>query len=167
MTRPFSKTLLDAAANVLAVAKARKLTVVTAESCTSGLLASVLSEAPGASDLLHGGFVTYTKANKTAALGVSSELLSAKSAVCEEVARAMAEGALERSPADVAAAITGVAGPDPDEDDNPVGLAFIAVARRGFATRVLKKDYGDKGRDEVREFAMRDALSALRQIMEA
>ena len=167
MNRPFSKTLLDAAAEVLALAKARKLTVVTAESCTSGLLASVLSEAPGASDLLHGGFVTYTKANKTAALGVPSELLTAKSAVCEEVARKMAEGALERSPADVAAAITGVAGPDPDEDDNPVGLAFIAVARRGFATRALKKNYGDKGRDEVREFAMRDALSTLRQIIEA
>src|SRR3569832_2135562 len=109
MIRPFTKASLDAAEYVLASAKDRKLTVVTAESCTSGLLASLLSEAPGASEFLHGGFVTYTKANKTAALGAPEDLLTAKTAVCEEVARAMAEGALERSPADVAAAITGVA----------------------------------------------------------
>jgi nicotinamide-nucleotide amidase len=167
MIRPFTKASLDAAEDVLALAKARKLTVVTAESCTSGLLASLLSEAPGASELLHGGFVTYTKANKTAALGVPEEVLKAKTAVCEEVARAMAQGALQRSPADVAAAITGVAGPEPDEDGNPVGLVFIAVARRGFDTRVIRKTYRDAGRDEVRECAMRDALSALRQIIAA
>lgn len=167
MIRPFAKASLDAAEDVLALAKDRKLTVVTAESCTSGLLASLLSEAPGASELLHGGFVTYTKANKTAALGVPQDLLTAKTAVCEEVARAMAEGALQRSPADVAAAITGVAGPEPDEDGNPVGLVFIAVARRGFDTRVMKKTYRDAGRDEVRECAIRDALSALRHMIAA
>jgi nicotinamide-nucleotide amidase len=167
MIKPFTKASLDAAEDVLALAKDRKLTVVTAESCTSGLLASLLSEAPGASELLHGGFVTYTKANKTAALGVPEDMLTAKTAVCEDVVRAMAEGALQRSPADVAAAITGVAGPEPDEDGNPVGLVFIAVARRGFDTRVVKETYGDAGRDEVRERAIRDALSALRQIIAA
>ena len=166
MSRPFEKASVDAAQDVLGLAEAKKLTLITAESCTCGLLASLLSEAKGASELLHGGFVTYTKANKTAALGVKDELLRGKGAVCEEVARAIAEGALQRSPADVAVAITGVAGPEPDDDGNPVGLMFIAVARHGFATRVVEKNYRDTGRDEVRECVMRDALAELRRMME-
>jgi len=165
MIRPFAKASLNAAEDVLRLAAAKKLTLITAESCTGGLLASLLSEAKGASDLLHGGFVTYTKLNKTVSLGVPAALLRAKGAVCEDVARAMAEGALERSPAEVAVAITGVAGPDADEDGNPVGLVFIGVARRGLATRVMKKNYGDPGREEVRECAMRDALAALREMI--
>jgi nicotinamide-nucleotide amidase len=104
---------------------------VTAESCTAGKLSALLSEAPGAGEHLHGSFVTYTKANKVKVLGVESGLLRAKGAVCREVAVAMAEGALHRSPADVAVAVTGVAGPDPDEDGNPVGLVCVAVARDG------------------------------------
>ncbi|HEY6992109.1 MAG TPA: CinA family protein [Xanthobacteraceae bacterium] len=158
---PFSTRLAEAAKEVLLRAKAENLGIVTAESCTSGLLASVLSEAPGAAELLHGGFVTYTKRNKAVALGVSEALLKTKGAVCEEVARAMAEGALERSPADLSVAITGVAGPSPDEDGNPVGLVCIAIARRGFPTCYLQKNYGDIGRDAVRESAMQDALAAL------
>jgi nicotinamide-nucleotide amidase len=146
---------------LLARAKAGGFGLITAESCTSGLLASVLSEAPGAAQLLHGGFVTYTKENNAVALGVSAALLKTKGAVCEEVARAMAEGALERSPAEVSVAITGVAGPLPDADGNPVGLVCIAVARRGFPTSSMQQDYGDIGRDALRERAMQDALAAL------
>jgi nicotinamide-nucleotide amidase len=157
----FNSTLVEAAKAVLARAKAGGLGIVTAESCTSGLLASVLSEAPGAAELLHGGFVTYTKENKAVALGVSTTLLKTKGAVCEEVARAMAEGALARSPAEVSVAITGVAGPSSDEDGNPVGLVCIAVARRGFPTSSMQQDYGDIGRDAVRERAIQDALAAL------
>src|ERR1700704_5413125 len=100
----FKPALLEAAREVLAFAKEKSLSIITAESCTSGLLASVLSEAPGAANLLHGGFVTYTKRNKTVALGVPEETLITKGAVNEEVARAMAEGALKRSPADMSAA---------------------------------------------------------------
>jgi nicotinamide-nucleotide amidase len=158
---PFSPDLVEAAQKVLAGAKAGNLGIVTAESCTSGLLASVLSEAPGAADLLHGGFVAYTKQNKVVALGVSEALLKTKGAVCEDVACAMAEGALERSPAEISVAITGVAGPSPDEDGNPVGLVCIATARRGFPTNYLQRNYGDVGRDAVRECAIRDALAAL------
>ena len=116
-----SQSLLNAAERVMALAKEKRLTLVTAESCTSGLLAAVLSEAPGAAELLHGGFVTYTKCHKTIALGVPEALLTRKGAVCPEVAAAMAQGALARSAADLATAITGVAGPSPDEDGNPVG----------------------------------------------
>jgi nicotinamide-nucleotide amidase len=159
----FKPALLEAAREVLAFAKEKSLSIITAESCTSGLLASVLSEAPGAANLLHGGFVTYTKRNKTVALGVPEETLITKGAVNEEVARAMAEGALKRSPADMSAAITGVAGPSPDEDGNPVGLVCIAIARRGFPTNHFEKNYGKIDRDAVRERAMADALAALSQ----
>jgi nicotinamide-nucleotide amidase len=166
-TTAFSSSLIEAADDVLGRAKEADLGIVTAESCTSGLLACVLSEAPGAAELLHGGFVTYTKRNKTVALGVSESLLQAKGAVSEEVARDMAEGALERSPADVSVAITGVAGPSPDEDGNPVGLVCIATARRGSATRSVRKNHGDIGRDAVREKAIRDALILLKQVLTA
>lgn len=156
-----NQSLLNAAERVMALAKEKRLTLVTAESCTSGLLATALSEAPGAADLLHGGFVTYTKCHKTIALGVSEALLARKGAVSPEVATAMAEGALARSAADLAAAITGVAGPSPDEDGNPVGLVCIAVARRGFSTVHVRKEYGEIGREAIREQAMAEALAQL------
>ena len=156
------------AQRVMALAEARGLGLITAESCTAGLLASALSEAPGAGAVLHGGFVTYTKAHKTAALGVPAELLRERGAVCPEVAAAMAEGALRRSPAKIALAITGVAGPATDEDGNPVGRVCLALARRGEPTLTLERDYGDRGRDRVRELAMRDVLVELeRRLSEA
>jgi nicotinamide-nucleotide amidase len=141
--------LPDLAERALAAAGRRNLTIVTAESCTAGKLSALLSEAPGAGEHLHGSFVTYTKANKVEALGVDAGLLKAKGAVCREVAVAMAEGALHRSPADVAVAITGVAGPDPDEDGNPVGLVCIAVARDGFGPLPVERKYGEIGRENV------------------
>jgi nicotinamide-nucleotide amidase len=165
--RRISADLAAMAKKVLALASERDLGFVTAESCTSGLLANALSEAPGAAELLHGGFVTYTKANKTAALGVPADLLRTRGAVCPEVAIAMAEGALARSPADVAIAITGVAGPDEDEDGNPVGLVFIAVARKSLPSVVLERRYGDLGRDAVRERAMIDALREVERLLGA
>ena len=100
-------------------------------------------------------------------LGVDSALLARKGAVCGDVARAMATGALERSPADVAVAITGVAGPDPDEDGNPVGLVCIAVARAGHAPVVVERRYGDIGREDVQARAMADALEELIRISKA
>ena len=137
------------------------MSIVTAESCTAGRLAALLSEAPGAAEYLHGGFVTYTKLNKTRSLGISAALLEQKGAVCCDVAVAMAEGALARSPADVAVSITGVAGPDPDEDGNPVGLVFIAVARHDHEATYAEKHYGDLGRDAICERAMEDVLIEL------
>jgi len=124
-------TGLEAAAERLVrQAQQRKLTLLTVESCTAGALARALSEVEGAAQTLHGGFVVYTKANKTAALGIPEDLIGRHTAVSAPVARAMATGGLERTPADIAMAITGVAGPEPDEDGNPVGLAFIAAAHR-------------------------------------
>jgi nicotinamide-nucleotide amidase len=154
------------AERALAVATQRNASIVTAESCTAGKLAAVLSEAPGAAERLHGSFVTYTKANKTKSLGVSADLLRRKSAVCREVAVAMAEGALVRSPATLAVSITGVAGPDPEEDGNPVGLVCIAIARVDGETVHFERRYGDLGRDAVQERAMADALGALINVVE-
>ena len=119
----------------------------------SPVRANVGADQPAASaDHLH-------QRNKTVALGVPDELLRTKGAVCSEVARAMADGALKRSPADMSAAIRGVAGPSPDDDGNPVG--FVCIARRGFSTIHIEKNYGNIGRDAVRERAMEDALAAL------
>jgi nicotinamide-nucleotide amidase len=158
--------LEELAKQALAAARRRDLSIVTAESCTAGRLATLLSEAPGAADHLQGGFVTYTKATKTKSLGVSAALLKRKGAVCRDVALAMAEGALARSPAQLAVAITGVAGPDPDEDGNPVGLVCIAVSRKGRSSVHLEKSYGDIGRDSVCERAMADALAELLRVLE-
>jgi nicotinamide-nucleotide amidase len=111
--------------------------------------------------LLHGGFVTYTKENKSKALGVPDALLRKRGAVCSAVAHAMAEGALVASPAPLSAAITGVAGPDPDEDGNAVGRVCIAVACTGKATETLEMEYGDLGREKIQARAMADALKLL------
>jgi PncC family amidohydrolase len=110
-TRGQNDTPSSLAARALEIAAQRDASIVTAESCTTGKLATVLSEAPGAAERLHGSFVTYTKANKSKSLGVSVDLLQCRGAVCAEVAIAMAEGALVRSPATIAVSITGVADP--------------------------------------------------------
>jgi nicotinamide-nucleotide amidase len=144
----------------LEIAGEKDLSIVTAESCTAGKLAALLSEAPGAAERLHGSFVTYTKANKTCALGIPASLLQEKGAVCRDVAAAMAHGALARSPADMAVSITGVAGPDPDEDGNPVGRVCIGLARAG-TTRGLEYNYGKLEREAVQARAMTDALTLL------
>lgn len=142
-------------------AKRIGVAIVVAESCTAGLLSQALSDAEGAAATFHGGFVTYAKEHKTRALGVPAALLRDQGAVCGEVARAMAEGALAHSAAAISAAITGVAGPEPDEDGNPVGRVCIAVAQRGFPAHDFEQNYGDIGREAIRRRAVADALKAM------
>jgi len=156
---PMNAKLAALAKQVIDAARMRGLSLVTAESCTAGKLSNVLSEVPGAGEQLHGGFVTYTKEAKTQLLGVSPELLRRRGAVCADTAIAMAEGALRRSPADIALAITGVAGPKPDEDHNPVGFVCIAAARDGCAPRFTERHYGPIGREKILDEAMADALT--------
>jgi PncC family amidohydrolase len=130
----FGPTLRHQSDMVVAALVEQGLTIVTAESCTAGLLAALLARAEGASKALQGGFVTYTKAQKTQALGVPAALLRDGGAVTGQVASLMASGALDRSPASFAIAITGVLGPMPDEDGNPVGTAYLSLAdRNGFS----------------------------------
>jgi nicotinamide-nucleotide amidase len=161
------ETTKDFAERVMQVARARRMTIATVESCTAGLLAYLLSQAEGASDTLHGGFVVYTKENKTAAVGVPQNLLREHSAVSAEVAQAMAKGGLARCPADVAVAITGVAGPEADEDGNPVGLVYVAIATRDGRTGAERHEFGNRIKHEICSAAMGAALTLLQKTLSA
>jgi nicotinamide-nucleotide amidase len=135
--------------------------VATAESCTGGLVAALLTEVAGSSDVVECGFVTYSNAAKVGMLGVDRGLIEAQGAVSENVARAMAEGALARAGVDLAVAITGIAGPGGATATKPVGLVHFGLALRGGPTRHLERRYGDLGRALVREAAVSDALGLL------
>jgi nicotinamide-nucleotide amidase len=142
-------------------ARAAGLMVVTAESCTGGLVAAALTAIAGSSDVVDRGFVTYSNDAKHQMLGVPRGLLDAHGAVSEPVARAMAEGALTASGADLAVSITGIAGPGGGSADKPVGLVHFATARRGGQTWHREMRFGDIGRDEVRLASVRVALEML------
>jgi nicotinamide-nucleotide amidase len=135
--------------------------IATAESCTGGLVAGLLTEIAGSSLVVERGFVTYSNEAKSELLGVPAETIAAHGAVSEPVARAMAEGALAHSHADVAVAITGVAGPGGGTAQKPVGLVHFALAAKGAPTRLLERRYGDLGRAAVRGKAVADALGLL------
>ena len=155
--------LLDRAASLLETCRARSLRIATAESCTGGLVAALLTEVAGSSSVFERGFVTYSNEAKAGLLGVDPALISREGAVSEAVARAMAEGALSRSPADIAVAVTGIAGPGGGTDAKPVGLVHFALARRGAATRHVERRFGDGGRSAVREASVEQALALLEE----
>jgi nicotinamide-nucleotide amidase len=120
--------LVGLAERLKAVCLGRGLTVAVAESCTGGLVADAITDIPGSSGYFLGGIVSYADTAKTALLGVPPEVLAAHGAVSAQVARAMADGVMERFSADLAAAVTGVAGPDGGSEAKPVGLTYVAVA---------------------------------------
>ena len=131
--------------------------IATAESCTGGLVAAAITDIAGSSEVFDRGFVTYSNAAKTEMLGVPTELISNHGAVSQAVARAMAEGALTHSAADVAVSITGIAGPSGGSAEKPTGLVHFACATRGKTTH-LEMRFGDLGRAAVRQAAVRQAL---------
>jgi nicotinamide-nucleotide amidase len=143
----------------------RGLKVATAESCTGGLVAGLLTEIAGSSAVVERGFVTYSNEAKADLVGVAPALIAAHGAVSEPVARAMAEGALARSRADVAVAVTGIAGPGGATATKPVGLVHFALARRGGPTAHLERRYGDLGREAVRRSAVADAVGLLERAL--
>ena len=145
---------------VLREACDRRLTLATAESCTGGLLASVLTDVKGMSHAFERGFVTYTDDAKAEVLGVPTDLLERHGAVSEPVARAMAEGAIEFSRADVAVSVTGYA--DGSSPESVAGLVFLAAARRGKPTMTVKKEFGEIGRERVREQSVVTGLELFR-----
>jgi nicotinamide-nucleotide amidase len=163
----FSPALLDRAASLIRDCAGRGLHVATAESCTGGLVAALLTEVPGSSAVVEAGFVTYSNEAKAAMLGVRADLLDAHGAVSEAVARAMAEGTLARSRADIAVAITGIAGPGGATATKPVGLVHFGLALRSGVTRHLERRYGDLGRSIVRARSVEDALGMLERAVEA
>jgi nicotinamide-nucleotide amidase len=151
----------DAAVRALADALLdAKLTIATAESCTGGLIAAACTSVAGSSDWFERGFVTYSNEAKTELLGVAATLIATRGAVSDEVARAMAEGALARSHAQIAVAVTGIAGPGGGSPGKPVGTVWMAIAASSAATRSeLLQLSGD--RRAIREKTVQAALARL------
>jgi nicotinamide-nucleotide amidase len=153
------------APEILRLGRMKSLSVTTAESCTGGLVAAAMTDVAGSSAVFERGFVTYSNEAKTELLGVPQAILDAHGAVSEATARAMAEGALAHSRADVAVATTGIAGPDGGSPKKPVGLVHFAAARKGRKTRHLARTFpGDRA--AVRTAAAETALGLLKEMME-
>jgi len=139
-------------------------TIVTAESCTGGMIAAALTDIPGASAALYGGFVTYANAAKSRMIHVQPRLIHDYGAVSNQVARAMADGARNTARADFAVAVTGIAGPDGGSEKKPVGLVYVAVSSE-LATVVIEHRFGNLGRDEIRKASVRAALDLVLQVL--
>lgn len=156
----------DSAVLLLAAMQARHYTIATAESCTGGLIAATLAGVPGASATLERGFVTYSNEAKAEMLGVPAALIREHGAVSREVAMAMVAGALKQSPADVAVAVTGVAGPSGGTAEKPVGLVHIAAARRGGATLHAEMRFGAIHRHEVQADTVVAAFDLVKRVLD-
>ena len=161
----FPSAMLDEAARLLDAFRAHGLRLVTAESCTGGLIAALLTEIAGSSNVVERGFVTYSNEAKQENLGVPQLLIEQHGAVSEAVARAMAEGALKHSHADVSVSVTGVAGPGGGSEAKPVGLVHLAAARTRAPTLHSECRFGDIGRDQVRLKSVEVALTLLRRAL--
>lgn len=152
--------LLAASEALLAQCRAKGLKIATAESCTGGLLSGALTAIPGSSDVFERGFATYSNEAKAECLGVPMTLITVHGAVSAEVAHAMADGALARSAAHLSAAVTGVAGPGGGGEAKPVGLVFIAGARRGAMT-VVERHVFSGDRAAIRAASVAAALALM------
>ena len=179
----FDRELSDRAAKLISLYRARGLTIASAESCTGGLVAGLITSIAGSSDVFERGFVTYSNAAKVENLGVDAALIDCFGAVSAEVAQAMAAGLLQHSPADVGVSVTGIAGPGGGSAEKPVGLVHFGCARRRgpsfesgaissrpnesirseSALALVEKRFGDLGRAQVRLAAVAVALDLLFQ----
>ena len=159
-----TRKLTKKAEKLLSLYRKKKLKIVTAESCTGGLIASLLTEIPGSSDVFDRGFVTYSNGAKTDMLGVGDSLIKKHGAVSKEVAEAMARGALKNSKADVAIAITGIAGPSGGTKQKPVGLVYIATASRHYKDAVVLQNHFKGKRSAVRVKSVDKSLAVLKKL---
>jgi nicotinamide-nucleotide amidase len=159
----FTPELIERAASLIAVCRARGLKIATAESCTGGLVAGLLTEIPGSSAVLERGFVVYSNDAKRDLLDVPEATLAAFGAVSEQTARAMAQGALRHSRADFAVSITGIAGPDGGSAEKPVGLVHFACTGPDGAVVAVERRYGALSRTEIRLASVETALDMLEQ----
>ena len=158
----FSLEIQTLARLIIDDARERSLRIVTAESCTGGLVAGALCAVSGASDVFERGFVSYSNRAKQEQLGVTGDLIADLGAVSEPIARMMAEGALENSNAHVSVAITGVAGPGGGTELKPVGLVHFATCRSNQSVHHRVERFGDIGREEIQMAATQMALEMLR-----
>ncbi|MBY5792836.1 CinA family protein [Rhizobium leguminosarum] len=163
----FPQDIISTAEAIIRDFTAAGLMVSTAESCTGGLIAGALTEISGSSAVVDRGFVTYTNSAKIEMLGVQAETLSRFGAVSEETARQMVHGALFRSRAEIAVAVTGIAGPGGGSAEKPVGLVHLAAKSRAGTLIHRKMLYGDIGRSEVRLATIRTALEMVRSLLAA
>jgi nicotinamide-nucleotide amidase len=161
----FSSPLLRLAEVVIADARAAKLRIATAESCTGGLIGGLLTEVPGSSSVFDRGFIVYSGRAKRDVLGVPGDLIADMGEVSEAVARMMAEGAVENSNAHMAVAVTGIAGPGGGTAMKPIGLVHIAAAREGRSILHEEQRFGDIGRTEVRLKTCEVALQLLHRLI--
>jgi nicotinamide-nucleotide amidase len=162
---PEFDALVSEAAELLQACRARGLRLATAESCTGGLIAAVLTEVAGASDVFERGFVTYSNAAKIEQLGIAADLIEKHGAVSEAVARMMARGALQRSRADLAVAVTGVAGPGGGTAEKPVGLVHLAAGDRQGRIAARELRLGDIGRVAIRHASVAEAFRLLQGLL--
>lgn len=158
----FDRQLIIEAKDTLDMLRDGGLMLATAESCTGGLVAGLLTSIAGSSAVVERGFVTYSNEAKAEMLGVPKALINQHGAVSEQVAREMAEGALRHSRANVAVSVTGIAGPGGGSKEKPVGLVHFACARTEMITHHVRMTYGDLGRDEIRLAAVGTALAMIR-----
>jgi nicotinamide-nucleotide amidase len=156
----------EAAVALLELCKEKKLKLATAESCTGGLLAAVLTDIPGSSTMVERGFVTYSNDSKQQMLGVTPMTLEKYGAVSKETAEEMVKGALAHAKVELAVSITGIAGPTGAMPGKPIGLVHFAAATRSGRISHHDRKFGDLGRSEVRRRAVLQALAMLHELAE-
>ena len=154
----------SAAQQIIDNLTARNQAVVTAESCTGGLVCAALTDVPGASTAVYGGYITYANAAKSRLIHVQARLIRDYGAVSNQTARAMADGARNTARSNYAVAVTGIAGPDGGTEKKPIGLVYVAVSSE-LATVVIEHRFGDLGRDGVRKASVTAALDLLLQVL--
>jgi nicotinamide-nucleotide amidase len=162
----FPTDILETAGRLVGILRLTGQKIAIAESCTGGLIAGAITSIPGSSDVFDYGFVTYSNAAKSSAIGVDPSLIEDRGAVSSDVARAMAEGALKTAGSDLAVAVTGIAGPSGGTPEKPVGLVYIGMASRNTSPRVQRYEFGDIGRAGVRLESVRQALLLLEKAVE-
>jgi nicotinamide-nucleotide amidase len=157
--------MFEAASEVLSLCGRHRFRLVTAESCTGGLIAAAFTTTSGASVIFDRGYVTYSNAAKIADIGVPAELIDQHGAVSEQVARAMAQSAIKAASVDIGLAVTGIAGPTGGTPQKPVGLVHIAVAHRDGKILHRECRYGPIGRGEVRHLSAMATLALAKELL--
>jgi nicotinamide-nucleotide amidase len=159
-----AKTPANPAQQIITLLSEAGKTLVTAESCTGGLVAAALTDIPGASAAFFGGYITYANTAKSRMIHVQARLIRDYGAVSNQVARAMADGARNTARADFAVAVTGIAGPDGGSEKKPVGLVYVAVSSE-LATLVIEHRFGSLSRDAIRQRSVNAALDLVMQVL--
>jgi PncC family amidohydrolase len=159
------KDIFSLAQHVISQATEKNLRIGTAESCTGGLIGAAITSIAGSSAPFKGGIIAYDNSIKISHLGVGEDVLADHGAVSEAVAKAMAEGALSALKIDLAVSVTGIAGPGGGTDEKPVGTVWIGLALKGQDATATLHNFGDIGRNKVRDVTCFEALKALKSVL--